>query len=160
MLEAAEFKREIEDCERRLGTRHTFIIGDFNMNPFETGMVAASAFHSIPCLKTALSNNGKRKIKDREHNLFYNPMWNLLGDFDENPGTYFHSGSEQKEYFWNILDQVILRPELAKYLEKGSLKILRSIGDIQLVNRNGRPTLSDHLPINFNLTLKEAHEND
>ena len=160
MLEAVEFKREIEDCEKRLNTRNTFIIGDFNMNPFETGMVAASAFHSIPCLQTALSKNGKRKATGREHNIFYNPMWNLLGDFDGNPGTYFRSGSEQKVYFWNILDQVILRPNLAKHLEKGSLKILRSIGEKQLVNSNGRPALSDHLPINFNLTLEEEIEND
>jgi hypothetical protein len=121
-LEASEFKREIEDAEEILGTKNTFVVGDFNMNPFEYGMISASAFHSVSCENIAIG--GSRVIKQREHRFFYNPMWNMFGDMDDNPGTYFRRDSEQSVYFWHILDQVIIRPSISKYFMKERLKIL------------------------------------
>ncbi|HCG5490329.1 hypothetical protein ACSTKJ_00655 [Vibrio parahaemolyticus] len=115
-LEAAEFKREIEAAESSFDIDKTFIVGDFNMNPFEKGMVSASAFHSIPC--EIVASKEKRVIKKREHRFFYNPMWNLFGDLSGSPGTYFHRDSEQAVYFWNILDQVIMRPSLSPFFNK------------------------------------------
>ncbi len=156
VLEAAEFKREMEEAERVLETNNTFIVGDFNMNPFEAGMVGASAFHSIPCEKIASA--GSRIIKEREHKYFYNPMWNLFGDSDSNPGSYFHRSSEQTVFFWNILDQVILRPDLSPFFIKNSLEVLRSINDVSLVGESGRPNISDHLPIKFEFNLREVLE--
>jgi hypothetical protein len=44
LIEATEFKREIEGAERALGNHNTFIVGDFNMNPFEAGMVPESRY--------------------------------------------------------------------------------------------------------------------
>ncbi|MFV2058725.1 MAG: hypothetical protein ACC707_19860 [Thiohalomonadales bacterium] len=158
LLEASEFKREIEDAEDLLENHNTFIIGDFNMNPFEGGMVGASAFHSIPCEKIA--RYGSRTIKDREHKFFYNPMWNLFGDNDNNPGSYYHRSSEQTVYFWNILDQVILRPELSPFFIKSSLEVLQSIGGAPLVSDTGKPNVSDHLPIKFEFNLNEVLENE
>jgi len=157
-LEAMEFKREIEEAEELLDTENTFIVGDFNMNPFEAGMVGASAFHSIPCDKIASSE--KRVIKEREHKYFYNPMWNLFGDSDNNPGSYFHRSSEQTVYFWNILDQVIVRPKLIPLFRKSSLRILQRINNTSLVNDSGRPSLSDHLPIIFEFNLNQELENE
>lgn len=154
ILEASEFKKEIELAEIELQTENTFIVGDFNMNPFEAGMVSASAFHSIPCEKMASSD--KRTIKQREHKYFYNPMWNLFGDFDNNPGSYFHRSSEQAVYFWNILDQVILRPKLSPLFVKDSLRFLQNISDTSLISKSGRPDLSDHLPITFEFNLSEV----
>ncbi|MBU2620832.1 MAG: hypothetical protein KKD92_00750 [Proteobacteria bacterium] len=150
-LEAVEFKREIEMAEAKLKTNNTFIVGDFNMNPFENGMIAASAFHSIPCQKIASSE--QRIIKKRSHKYFYNPMWNLFGDFDENPGTYFHASSEQSVYFWNILDQVILRPSITNYFVKDSLNIIQKIDGTSLISDSGRPNYSDHLPITFEFNI-------
>ena len=102
-LEASEFKKEIEDAEEVFATDNTFVVGDFNMNPFEHGMVGASAFHSVPCEKIA--GGESRIIKRREHRFFYNPMWNMFGDINDNPGTYFHRDSEQSVYFWHILGE-------------------------------------------------------
>ncbi len=158
LLEATELKREIGDAESTLGNQNTFIVGDFNMNPFETGMVGASAFHSIPCEKIACS--GGRVIKGREHKFFYNPMWNLFGDRDKNPGSYFFRSSEQTVYYWNIFDQVILRPDLVPMFEKNSLKLLQEIDGFSLVNDSGIPNLSDHLPIIFKFNLSEVSEHE
>lgn len=158
ILEATEFKREIEAAESTLEHHNTFIVGDFNMNPFEAGMVGASAFHSIPCEKIARS--GSREIKGREHKYFYNPMWNLFGDNDNNPGSYFYRSSEQTVYFWNILDQVILRPELTFMFRRDSLKVLQSVGEFSLIDDAGKPNLSDHLPLTFEFDLSEVLENE
>lgn len=143
---------------KALSTNNTFILGDFNMNPFENGMIAASAFHSVPCEKIASS--GQRIITGREHKYFYNPMWNLFGDWDENPGTYFHASSEQVVFYWNILDQVILRPSITKYFVKKSLNIIQTIDGISLISDSGRPNLSDHLPIFFEFNFQGEIENE
>lgn len=158
VLEATEFKREIEEAEKSFGSSNTFVVGDFNMNPFEAGMISASAFHSVPSQKIACS--GSRVIKERAHKYFYNPMWNLFGDSDNNPGSYFHRSSEQMVFFWNILDQVILRPELSTLFVESSLKILQSIGSTSLIKESGKPNLSDHLPIVFKFNLNEVLENE
>jgi len=157
-LEATEFKDEIELAEKQLETDNTFVVGDFNMNPFEYGMVSASAFHSVPCKRVASSN--ARKIKNREHKFFYNPMWNLFGDIDNNPGTYFHRDSQQTVYFWNILDQVILRPSLIGYFKLEELKILKNIDQSSLVSEDDRPNVSDHLPIVFKFDFEGGFENE
>jgi hypothetical protein len=157
-LEAVEFKREIEVAESELLTDNTFIIGDFNMNPFELGMVSASAFHSVPCKKIAM--NEQRFIKQRPHKYFYNPMWNLFGDFNNNPGTFFYTSTEQAVYYWNILDQVILRPSIIKYFTKDSLNIIQKIGETSLIADSGKPILSDHLPITFEFKFQGETENE
>jgi hypothetical protein len=156
-LEAAEFKREIEQVEVDFELNDTIVLGDFNMNPFEKGMVSASAFHSVPCEKIALGD--ERIIKQRKHQYFYNPMWNLFGDLNEKPGTYFHRDSEQAVYFWNILDQIIMRPSMTRYFIKNSLSIITEIGDLNLTKPNGRPDLSDHLPIYFEFNFTPENEN-
>lgn len=157
-LEAAEFKNEIEFAENVFETENTFIVGDFNMNPFDHGMVSASAFHSVPCEK--ITTEKSRIIKQRQHRFFYNPMWNMFGDMNNNPGTYFHRDSEQTVYFWNILDQVIVRPAISKYFLKESLLILKEIDGISLVSQSGRPKLSDHLPIIFEFDFERGIENE
>ena len=118
------FKREIESVEEKNKNINTIVLGDFNMNPFELGMIAASAMHSIPCAKTAAK--GARIIKGRKYTMFYNPMWNMFGDFEGTPGTYYHYSSSYDVIFWNMLDQVIMRPHLVQCFDKGSLKILNS----------------------------------
>jgi len=157
-LEAVEFKREIETAESELLTNNTFIIGDFNMNPFERGMVSASAFHSVPC--RIIARKEQRVIKQRSHKYFYNPMWNLFGDFDNSPGTFFYNSTEQAVYYWNILDQVILRPSMIKYFEKDSLNIIQKIGETSLITDSGRPNLSDHLPITFEFNFQGEIANE
>lgn len=147
LYESSIIRGELETIEYNLSIENTFVIGDFNMNPFENGMVSAFAFNSIPCQKTAMKET--RKLQDRTYKFFYNPMWNLLGDYDNNPGTYYTSTPNQVTYYWNILDQIIMRPSLIKYFVKDSLAILQNINGKPLVDQNGKPSISDHLPITF-----------
>lgn len=149
MVESQMFKQEVEMAEKQCENYNTIIVGDFNMNPFENGMVGASAIHSIPCSLTA--KQVKRVVKGREYSMFYNPMWNLFGDSDNKPGTYYYKKSSHLVYFWNMFDQVIIRPGLIDKFNCKSLEIISKAGEISLVDENHRPCLSDHLPIFFSL---------
>ena len=77
--------------------------------------------------------------------MFYNPMWNLLGDFQYPPGTYYYKSSQEKTEFWNIFDQVMIRPQLRNRFVDTSLKIITETETTSLVDKK----ISDHLPIVF-----------
>ncbi len=155
--EAAAAQNEIAIVEESLNNYHTLLVGDMNMNPFGTGMVAAQAFHGTMTMATAR----ERTVSGRRYRCFYNPMWGFFGDRNPGPpGTYFYSASSAIEYHWHIFDQVLLRPDLMRTLEE--VEILETDGDMTLVNADGRPdpkTGSDHLPILFRLRVT-ATEND
>ena len=58
------------------------------------------------------------------------------------------------ELYWNMFDQVLLRPGLMDSLTE--LRILDGDGQASLLSERGRPrsaTASDHLPILFRLDL-------
>lgn len=94
-----------------------------------------------------------------DYPCFYNPMWTFFGDWPSStrpPGTYFFANpSDPCNHFWNVFDQVIVRPELIGHLSR--LEILDNDGQESLVTRpGGRPkkaALTDHLPLLFSLTL-------
>lgn len=145
------FKQDIESAETNSNHQNTVVLGDFNMNPFDDGMLSAAAMNSVSSL--ALAKNQTRTIHGRTHSYFYNPMWNLLGDFDRTPGTYFHASPGYLSKHWNMLDQVLLRPGIADRLVRNSLKVLTAAGTTSLVTSSGRPSTSDHLPLSFSLNL-------
>jgi endonuclease/exonuclease/phosphatase family metal-dependent hydrolase len=146
------FKQDIELAEAESGHKNTIIFGDFNMNPFDKGMVSVVSLNSLPSLKIA--KNGSRVFQGREHSFFYNPSWNLLGDLDDSPGTYFHGSPSSLSHYWNILNQVIVRPTIADRFQTASLKILKNAGSHSLVNPDGKPSVSDHLPIFFCMDIR------
>jgi hypothetical protein len=147
------FADAVRDAERRRGHQRTIIVGDLNVNPFEKGMVSTRGLHAVP--SRTLASEGERTVQEREYSFFYNPMWSKFGDHEGVPGTYFARRSEHVCYFWNMFDQVLLRPQLTTFWQSGSLEIVESIGEMPLL-RNGVPdraNLSDHLPIAFSLHI-------
>jgi len=95
------------------------------------------------------------------YRFFYNPMWTLLGDrSNDSSGSYYYDSGAPVNYFWNIFDQVLLRPELlARFVPERDIQILKSVNGTRLTNEpDGRPNarISDHLPILLNLDLVEA----
>lgn len=112
-IHAVRVSQEIDKAEDRVGHENSLVIGDFNMNPFETGLVAADGFHAVMDRQIALKES--RTVQGEKRKFFYNPMWSRLGDASVGPvGTYYHSGGHVS-YFWNTFDQVLLRPNLLQY---------------------------------------------
>ena len=147
----ARIVEEIQIQEEKLGIEKTIIVGDINENPYETGCLGASGFHGIPVYKDTMKKY--RVIMDESFKMFYNPMWNLLGDFSFPPGTYYYSGNEVENSFWNVYDQVMIRPCLRGQFVDDELKILSATKKRKLIDANNHPDkkISDHLPIVFEI---------
>ncbi|WP_035796285.1 hypothetical protein [Clostridium akagii] len=144
-IEIAKLVKDIEYYEKKYATKNTVIMGDFNANPFENCMTSASGLHAVSSSKVA--SRGFRTIRKETYNMFYNPMWNQFGDFKGVAGTYYYGGSTSVEIFWNVFDQVIIRPQIINLFEKQNLKIVTKSNGKMLINNN--IIISDHLPIEF-----------
>lgn len=142
--------RDIRDIEKVYGDQNTILVGDMNENPYEIGCLSASNFHGIPCYEIAKKLT--RTVSDETFKMFYNPMWNFFGDFNNPPGTYYYASGPNIS-FWNIYDQVMIRPGLRKKFMSDSLKILTKTKNKLLLNKNNCPNkdISDHLPIIFEI---------
>ena len=154
-FECAEIARIIRGIEEEVGHSRTVLVGDFNMNPFEAGLVSANGFHGVMARRVA--SRRSRVVQHRDYPFFYNPMWGHFGHgTDDPPGTYYYAGAEHVEYFWNTFDQVLVRPALLDNFPDDQVRILDSDGSAPLVASTGRPdsaNASDHLPITFALSL-------
>lgn len=142
---------EIQRYEKLLKTDKTIIVGDINENPYEIGCLGAGRFHGVPGYQDAIRKY--RTIMGQRFEMFYNPMWNLLGDFSFPPGTYYYIGNEVDNPFWNIYDQVMIRPCIRNYFIDSELKIVCETKNRKLIDKNNHPskTISDHLPIIFEI---------
>src|SRR5262249_32918619 len=137
-FECAELSRRIAVEEDRIGHRRTVLVGDFNMNPFESGLVAAGGLNSV--MSRRIAARLVRTVQGREYRFFYNPMWAHFGDArSDTAGSYFYDSAEHVNYFWNVFDQVLLRPELAERFDGNQLRVLTSVGATSLVRADGRP---------------------
>jgi hypothetical protein len=138
--------------EKEIGHSRTILVGDLNMNPFDRGLAGTIGLQAVMSQEVAKGEN--REINEEKYPYFYNPMWSLFGDLTPGPpGTYYYDKRERYlRYYWHMFDQVLIRPSLLDRFSSGDLKILTSIGNLSLMSpTNGRPSLSDHLPIFFKL---------
>lgn len=153
MFVAKDLSEMIRTQEEKAQHRRTVLVGDLNMNPFEIGLVAAPALHGV--MSRAIAARGERRIRGKTYPFFYNPMWSHFGDlFGSSPGTFYYQKSTPLNYYWNMFDQVLLRPELAEGFAFEHLVILTKIGTVNLTRKNRLPDKavgSDHLPIVFRL---------
>ena len=142
---------EIQLIEKDLDTENTIIVGDFNINPYDTSCINARYFHGMPIYEIAKRKS--RIVSGKEFSMFYNPMWSFLGDFNKPYGTYYYGGNDAVNTYWNLYDQVIIRPALKDRFVDESLKILTETETRYLLNSNGHPdkNISDHLPITFEI---------
>jgi hypothetical protein len=145
--EAENLAEYIRDCEARLGHRRTFVVGDFNMNPFDPGMHLPDGFNGQMVRRLSAPASEMSEADDARE--FYNPMWGFFGDRTPGPpGTYYHRSGTSGLHGWNMLDQVLVRSQALDWF--GNVEIVTTAADESLTSRNGRPRrdrFSDHLPI-------------
>jgi hypothetical protein len=152
---ARRLAEEIRRVESEVGHSRTILVGDFNLNPFDSPMIAAAGFHGV--MSHAKAREESRKVSERYYPFFYNPMWSRIGEHPDRPhGTYYYSGGGQVCYFWNTFDQVLIRPSLLDFWSDQELRVLTDDGEESLITKTGIPNkanYSDHLPILFRLNL-------
>ena len=147
--------REFQQVEEECNNSKSIVVGDFNMNPFDEGMVSALGFNAVMCPNIAKKKS--RKVLGREFKFYYNPMWHFMGN-NKNvcKGTYYYATST-KSYYWYTYDQVILRPELINRFNIDKLNIITEINNKSLINKGipNKKEISDHLPIKFEIEMEE-----
>ncbi len=147
---------EIVESENHL---KSIIVGDFNMNPFEPGMIHHEGFHALPFQ----SIEDSIEFYDVPFRTFYNPTWGKYGDYEliENKvkkkpaGSYYDETSSDINYYWYVFDQVIMRKDLITQFSFENFKYLTSINtENDLLNDDFSPNeneYSDHLPVKFHV---------
>lgn len=151
---AQDIASDIRLIEKDVGHTCTLVVGDFNMTPYEQGMVSIKGMHA---LMTKNLTHSVHKLERRiSYPCFYNPMWSHLGDQpNRSPGSYFFSNTASAtNTFWMLLDQVLVRRELMDSISQ--LAILNHDGADSLITNKGRPrkaTYSDHLPLFFKIDI-------
>lgn len=138
---------ECRKSEEKINSQDTIIIGDLNEMPYGKGCLNANGLHGLPALD--ITDDAIRTVNGKAYRKFYNPMWNLMGDFSYPPGTYFLNQSKLYSPMWYMLDQIIISHDLLPYLNKGSVKIITSCSASDLSDKTGHPDkkISDHFPI-------------
>jgi len=149
---ARQVVTELQRVERELGHQRSLVIGDFNMHPFDDGMVAANAFHGVMDRRTAAKQ--ARTVQNVSYDFFFNPMWSRMGDASKGPpGTHSYADSGIKTFFWHTFDQVLLRPALLERVPDENIHVLTALGALSLLNKNGKISgTSDHLPLLIELS--------
>jgi len=155
--------RDIVKIERDAGHERSLLVGDLNLNPFDSGLTDTDALHAVMTKELAVS--ARTHSIRKEFSLFYNPMWAYFGDhrlagtaekLSRPGGTYFYPNTgDPANTFWKVYDQLLLRPSIMNCLR--NLEILTSVGADSLVTPSGRPRsdkISDHLPLFFELDFR------
>lgn len=147
------FIEAIKESEKAVGHKKVIMTGDFNANPFESVITDFNYLHAI-FDSSVVEQTRSRELFGIKNQMFYNPMWNLLGDANHPKGSYYSDDGKACKLFWHIFDQVIMSADIIKAYKKDSLKILTGVGDSCFMNENGKPDkalYSDHLPLYFAL---------
>ena len=151
----------IREAQREIGHARSVIVGDFNLDPFEDGMVFTNGFGAMMTKELVRSI---APTPDKRLGHFYNPMWGRMGrDIDDGaPGTYYWDASRPSNIYWNYLDQVLIGYDLLDRFPDDRFRILTSVPvsgeDRQLIRKkeiHWGIELSDHLPILFDIDLSE-----
>lgn len=147
--ESKIFVSDLENNENSLNNSNTIVLGDFNMNPFEQGMVSARALNAFPTKSEVVKK--ERVLRSRKYKFFYNPMWSFFGDRELPFGTYYYSATKHYTLRWNIFDQVIVRPDIMDRLDLSNIKIITEVKGHNLGGSTGKPKVSDHFPLFFKI---------
>ena len=154
-----EINEDINHYENINGHKKSIITGDFNMNPFDNGIINAKGLHSV--MDRKIAEREKRSIYEKDYHFFYNPMWSFYGVQGKSRlnGTNYFNSSKFVNYYWNMYDQVLVRPKLLENFEDNDVQIIEHTltKDLTYLYRNEiriDTDISDHLPITFKLNFK------
>jgi hypothetical protein len=162
LIDNKDIPKIILEYETLTSNSNSIVVGDLNYRPFDKQLTRPDFLHAIGQKDLINSLQGF----NMGNPFFYNPMWNLLGDYDyltgnqKVAGTFYWYADDVDKYHWNLIDGVLLRPSIMDKLDLHSLKILIDDGNGQkflkkTIANTGESFIEknypDHLPIVFQL---------
>ncbi|MCD8013051.1 MAG: endonuclease/exonuclease/phosphatase family protein [Lachnospiraceae bacterium] len=151
--EARQVMFDIREAERRGNTDRCMIIGDFNLSPFDNALTNCDSFNALPYADIVLRKE-KRRFYGKDYQMFYNPMWNFLGDYEGKQQTYFYDSSEPSNLYRYVFDQILISAPMLDLFVPSSVKVISEINGKTLIKNGNIPDkqkYSDHLPIMFSM---------
>jgi exonuclease III len=163
-FENSDIPKYILEYEDKQKNDSSIIVGDLNYKPFDIDLINPK-FLNTSNDRMIIDLFKKRKLNGNSFRYFYNPMWNLLGDYNyknkspKTSGTYYWYPSDIERFHWNLIDGVILSPPIMNNLLLETLEIVTEINSKPLIKKSiskHEETLlvsgySDHLPVRFSL---------
>ncbi|RYG96761.1 MAG: hypothetical protein EON58_11320 [Alphaproteobacteria bacterium] len=87
--------------------KNLLVAGDFNLMPYDVGMVGAEGFHGVPTRHLARPDS--RTVAFSNRRLLYNPTWSGLGDLSPGlPGSFGGSINGLIDPGWHAPDQFLV----------------------------------------------------
>lgn len=160
---ANNYAKWVAEVELQRKHKRTILFGDFNMNPFEQGMIEPQAFNAT--ISFEIAKSGPRTSHYDQFHYFYNPMWNWLGDRafhtgePKLPGSLYHkTTADVTQIYWNVYDKVIVRPTIIDSIDYATLKIHEAIPLSMLIDKDFDEipdNFTDHQPFSFSLKITQ-----
>lgn len=130
----------------------TIIVGDFNMQPYESGVCGPMGFNATMSVTQAKK---KTRIAAGEKTyLYYNPMWSLMGANKLVQGSYYNTNDDNyNAIYWYSFDSVLLRPCFIDDFNWDYFEIVERTSGSNFVSNTtiDKERYSDHLPIKFEI---------
>ena len=143
------FHRAILEEQEKHKCENVMAIGDFNTNPFEDACLSAGTLFALPFADEVI-RSPSRGFDGEKYHKFYNPTWKFFGNRTIPYTTYhYYDTGDMANCYRNVVDQVMIRPNLVKAFDDDKLKIISGTKEHQLL-KNGKPNkdnFSDHLPL-------------
>ena len=159
---SADVSRNIHKISKSRSIDDVVVFGDFNMNPFDPGMVSRHSFSASPDENLA---SRAKPLYEPAKTGYFNPMWKKYGskqDANSEPvyGSYIYASRSATNFVWQMLDQVIYTPSLIDKVSEDELHIISGVGGTKFLQPPIGPNSlypsiwpSDHLPLLFKIDV-------
>ena len=158
MWKSREILKKVKELEANsICPNRSIIVGDLNKTPFDKNLNDPYLIDTRD--SRHLINLHQTFLKEE---LWYNPMWNFLGDNNsiKHTGTYYTKGFKDT-LNWHLIDGFIVRPIFMNSINFKKSGIVTGTKKISLINSTlmskddtlVKKEYSDHLPFKFSIKL-------
>ncbi|MDR4954008.1 hypothetical protein REB14_17650 [Chryseobacterium sp. ES2] len=148
----SEFKFQFENHIGNSEQKSILLIGDFNVNPFESPIVNYDGLSA-----TNTTNFSAIKVfRGQENHIYYNPTWKLYTNINF-PGTFRKTRPSNSSFDvidHHYLDQVIISHKFLKRINNEQINTVLQTTEFNIFDLTLNKIIhSDHLPIKYEFQL-------
>lgn len=115
-IEAVDHAKWLRGQSETQENQRLIVLGDFNLAPYDKGLVSAYGFHAVPTAHLARTES--RTVGRLARPFLYNPMWSGLGDRSPGlPGSFGGRFLNPNDPGWNAPDQFLISPDLIDHID-------------------------------------------
>jgi hypothetical protein len=142
--------KQIDEAAARTTTGGVIVGGDWNAEPWDPEMLWLAQLGAARDPRATQRNRSAGRPR-----LYFSPGWRLAAHngTSDPAGTYFWGRERGHADRWRLYDHFVLdRTATARWLPRGSTRLVPELSGHQQADRGGKPTgapLSDHVPVSL-----------